>query len=35
MHTDTPPVDKHYGAVLCLRDPDDIQLELFGREHHP
>ncbi|MBC3193173.1 VOC family protein [Pseudonocardia sp. C8] len=29
------PVDKQYGAVLCLRDPDDFQLELFWREHHP
>lgn len=33
--TYTPPVDKHYGAVLCLRDPDRFQLELFWREHHP
>ena len=31
----TPVVDRHYGSVLCLRDPDDIQLELFYRENHP
>lgn len=27
--------DRHYGAVLCLRDPDGIQLELFWRQDHP
>jgi glyoxylase I family protein len=31
----TPVVDRHYGSVLCVRDPDDIQLELFYRENHP
>ncbi|HVF06753.1 MAG TPA: VOC family protein [Frankiaceae bacterium] len=31
----TPVVDRHYGSVLCLRDPDGIQLELFYREQHP
>lgn len=31
----SPVVDRDYGAVLCLRDPDDIQLELFWREGHP
>ncbi len=31
----SPPVEEHYGAVLCLRDPDEFQLELFWREHHP
>ncbi|GGM78944.1 glyoxalase [Longimycelium tulufanense] len=30
-----PVVDRSYGAVLCLRDPDGIQLELFWRENHP
>jgi glyoxylase I family protein len=33
--THSPVVDRHYGSVLCLRDPDDIQLELFYRENHP
>ena len=33
--THSAPVDRHYGSVLCLRDPDDIQLELFYRENHP
>ena len=29
----TPIVDmQSYGAVLCLRDPDDIQLELHWRQ---
>ena len=28
-------VDARYGSVLCLRDPDDIQLEVFYRETHP
>lgn len=31
----TPVVDREYGSVLCLRDPDGIQLELFYRERHP
>ncbi len=33
-----PPVsvaDRSYGSVLCLRDPDRIQLELFWRLNHP
>lgn len=33
--THSPVADRHYGSVLCLRDVDDIQLELFYREHHP
>ena len=33
--THSEVVDRHYGAVLCLRDPDRIQLELFWREDHP
>jgi glyoxylase I family protein len=31
----SPIVDEEYGSVLCLRDPDDIQLELFHRPNHP
>ena len=31
----SPVADRHYGSVLCLRDPDGIQLELFYRENHP
>lgn len=31
----SPVVDRDYGAVLCLRDPDDFQLELFFRDNHP
>lgn len=31
----SPVIDRDYGAVLCLRDPDEFQLELFYREHHP
>jgi glyoxylase I family protein len=31
----TSVVEKDYGAVLCFRDPDDIQLEMFHRENHP
>lgn len=31
----TPVVDRDYGAVLCLRDPDEFQLELFHRDNHP
>lgn len=33
--TYSPVVDRDYGSVLCLRDPDGIQLELFYRENHP
>ncbi len=33
--TQSPVADRSYGAVLCLRDPDGIQLELFWREDHP
>ena len=33
--THSPVVDAGYGSVLCLRDPDGIQLELFWREVHP
>jgi glyoxylase I family protein len=28
-------VDRDYGAVLCFKDPDGIQLEMFYRENHP
>ena len=31
----TPTVDRDYGSVLCFRDPDGFQLELFYRENHP
>ena len=31
----SPVVDRAYGAVLCLRDPDQIQLEIFHRPNHP
>ena len=31
----SPVVDREYGSVLCFRDPDRIQLELFYRENHP
>lgn len=27
--------DRPYGSVLCFRDPDGIQLELFFRPDHP
>lgn len=27
--------DKPYGSVLCFKDPDRIQLELFYRDDHP
>ena len=33
--THSPVVDRAYGSVLCLRDPDNIQLELFWRPNHP
>lgn len=31
----SPVADRHYGSVLCLSDPDEIQLEIFYRENHP
>jgi glyoxylase I family protein len=31
----SPIVDRDYGSVLCARDPDGIQLELFDRPNHP
>jgi glyoxylase I family protein len=31
----SPIADKEYGSVLCFRDPDDVQLEMFYRENHP
>ncbi len=31
----SPIAERDYGAVLCLRDPDAIQLELFWRRDHP
>ena len=31
----TPTVDRNYGSVLCFKDPDGIQLEMFYRENHP
>jgi glyoxylase I family protein len=31
----SPVADRGYGSVLCLRDPDEFQLELFWRENHP
>jgi glyoxylase I family protein len=31
----SPIVDREYGSVLCFKDPDRIQLELFYRENHP
>jgi glyoxylase I family protein len=31
----SPTVDRAYGSVLCFRDPDGIQLEMFHRENHP
>lgn len=31
----TPTVDRSYGSVLCFKDPDRFQLELFHRENHP
>lgn len=33
--THSPVADRAYGSVLCLRDPDRIQLELFWRMNHP
>jgi glyoxylase I family protein len=29
------PVERHYGTVLSLKDPDRIALELFWRDGHP
>lgn len=31
----SPVADREYGSVLCFRDPDDVQLEMFYREGHP
>ena len=31
----TPTVDRAYGSVLCFKDPDRFQLELFHRANHP
>jgi glyoxylase I family protein len=31
----SPVVDRDYGAVLCFKDPDRFQLELFYRVDHP
>lgn len=31
----SPIADRDYGAVLCLRDPGEFQLELFYRDNHP
>jgi len=31
----SPVANEPYGSVLCLRDPDGFQLELFYRENHP
>jgi glyoxylase I family protein len=31
----SPIADREYGSVLCFRDPDEIQLEMFYREGHP
>jgi glyoxylase I family protein len=33
--THSPIVDAEYGSVLCFRDPDGVQLEMFYRENHP
>ncbi|HEX2051296.1 MAG TPA: VOC family protein [Actinomycetota bacterium] len=32
-HSDV--ADREYGSVLCFKDPDRIQLELFYRDDHP
>jgi glyoxylase I family protein len=32
--THSPIAERQYGAVLCLRDPDEIQLEIFFRPSH-
>ena len=31
----SPVAERPYGAVLCFKDPDGIQLEMFYRENHP
>ena len=31
----SPVVDKPYGSVLPVKDPDRNALELFWRENHP
>jgi glyoxylase I family protein len=31
----SPIADRDYGSVLCFRDPDAIQLEMFYRRNHP
>lgn len=31
----SPVADRSYGSVLCFKDPDGIQLEMFYRENHP
>lgn len=31
----SPVVDREYGSVLCFKDPDRFQLELFYRANHP
>ncbi|HWH34663.1 MAG TPA: VOC family protein [Acidimicrobiales bacterium] len=31
----SPIADRDYGSVLCFRDPDGIQLEMFYRQGHP
>lgn len=31
----SPIAERDYGSVLCFRDPDDIQFEMFYRANHP
>lgn len=31
----SPVADRPYGSVLCFKDPDGFQLELFYRANHP
>ena len=31
----SPIADRPYGSVLCFKDPDGIQLEMFFRPDHP
>lgn len=31
----SPVADRPYGSVLCFKDPDGIQLEMFFRRDHP
>jgi glyoxylase I family protein len=33
--THSPIADREYGSVLCFKDPNGIQLEMFYREGHP